>query len=54
MEKQITIIKMMTKINIKIKFQGMKLKKKYSKQNIYKNKKFEEQIFHNFKKMFSV
>jgi hypothetical protein len=44
MEKQITIIKMMTKINIKIKFQWMKLKNKYSKQNIYKNKKFEEQI----------
>jgi hypothetical protein len=34
-EKQITIIKIKTKINIKIKFQGMKLKNKYSKQNIY-------------------
>jgi hypothetical protein len=44
MEKQITIIKMRTKINIKIKFQGIKLKNKYSKQNIYNNKKFEEQI----------
>jgi hypothetical protein len=31
-EKKVTIIKMMTKINIKIKFQGIKLKNKYSKQ----------------------
>jgi hypothetical protein len=44
MEKQITIIKMRKKINIKIKVQWMKLKNKYSKQNIYNNKKFEEQI----------
>ena len=43
-EKQIIIIKMKTKIDIKIKFQGMKLKKKYSKQNIYNNQKFEDQI----------
>ena len=43
-KKQIIIIKIRTKINIKIKFQWMKLKNKYSKQNIYKNKKFEEQI----------
>jgi hypothetical protein len=43
-EKQITIIKMMTKVNIKIKFQEMKLKNKYSKQNIYSNQKFEDQI----------
>jgi hypothetical protein len=35
---------MKTKINIKIKFQEMKLKNKYSKQNIYNNKKFEDQI----------
>ena len=34
-EKQITIIKIRTKINIKIKFQEIKLKNKYSKQNIY-------------------
>jgi hypothetical protein len=43
-EKQITIIKMRTKINIKIKFYEMKLKNKYSKQNIYNNQKFEDQI----------
>jgi len=43
-EKQITIIKIRTKINIKIKFQGMKLKNKYSIQNIYSNQKFEDQI----------
>jgi hypothetical protein len=43
-EKQITIIKIKTKINIKIKFQGMKLKNKYSKQNIYSNQKFEDLI----------
>ena len=30
-EKSIKIIKMRTKVNIKIKFLGMKLKKKYSK-----------------------
>jgi len=35
---------MRTKLNIKIKFQEMKLKKKYSKQNIYSNQKFEDQI----------
>jgi hypothetical protein len=29
MEKQITIIKIRTKVNIKIKFQEMKLKNKY-------------------------
>jgi ribosome-associated translation inhibitor RaiA len=34
-EKQITIIKMRIKVNIKIKFQWMKLKNKHSKQNIY-------------------
>ena len=33
-KKQITIIKMRTKLNIKIKLKGMKLKNKYSKQNI--------------------
>jgi len=43
-EKQITIIKIRTKVSIKIKFQGMKLKNKYSKQNIYSNQKFEDQI----------
>ena len=43
-EKQITIIKIRIKINIKIKLQGMKLKNKYSKQNIYNNQKFEDQI----------
>jgi hypothetical protein len=43
-EKQITIIKMRTKVNIKIKLYGMKLKNKYSKQNIYSNQKFEDQI----------
>jgi hypothetical protein len=43
-KKKITIIKIMTKVNIKIKFQGMKLKNKYSKQNIYSNQKFEDQI----------
>ena len=34
----------MTKINIKIKFEKMKLKNKYSKQIIYSNQKFEDQI----------
>jgi len=43
-KKQITIIKIRTKINIKIKFQGMKLKKKYPKQNIYSNQNFKDQI----------
>jgi hypothetical protein len=43
-EKQITIIKIRTKINIKIKFKWMKLKNKYKKQNIYSNQKFEDQI----------
>jgi len=43
-EKKITIIKMRIKINIKIKFKRMKLKNKYSKQNIYSNQKFENQI----------
>jgi len=43
-ENQITIIKMRTKVNIKIKFEGIKLKNKYSKQNIYSNQKFENQI----------
>jgi hypothetical protein len=43
-KKQIKIIKIKTKINIKIKFQGMKLKNKYLKQNIYSNQKFEDQI----------
>jgi hypothetical protein len=43
-EKQITIIKIRTKINIKIKFEGKKLKKQYSEQNIYNNQKFEDQI----------
>jgi hypothetical protein len=43
-KKQITIIKMRTKVNIKIKFSEMKLKNKYSKQNIYSNQKFEDQI----------
>jgi len=33
---------MRTKINIKIKFKGMKLKNKYLKQNIYNNKKFKD------------
>ena len=41
---QIAIIKMKIKVNIKIKFLGMKLKNKYSKQNIYSNQKFEDQI----------
>jgi len=41
-EKQIKIIKMRTKVNIKIKFQEMKLKNKYSKQNIYNIQKFED------------
>jgi hypothetical protein len=43
-EKQIKIIKMRTKVNIKIKFQEMKLKNKYLKQNIYNIQKFEDQI----------
>jgi hypothetical protein len=43
-KKQITIIKIRTKVNIKIKFKGLKLKKKYLKQNIYSNQKFEDQI----------
>jgi hypothetical protein len=46
-KKQIKIIKIKTKINIKIKFQGMKLKNKYLKQNIYSNQKFEDQIWYN-------
>jgi hypothetical protein len=41
---QIALIKIKTKVNIKIKFQEMKLKNKYSKQSIYNNKKFEDQI----------
>ena len=36
-KKQIKIIKITIKVNIKIKFQQMKLKNKYSKQNIYSN-----------------
>jgi len=43
-KKQIAIIKIRTKVNIKIKFYEMKLKNKYSKQNIYSNQKFEDQI----------
>jgi len=43
-KKQITIIKMRIKVKIKIKLEGMKLKNKYSKQNIYSNHKFEDQI----------
>jgi hypothetical protein len=43
-KKQITIIKIRTKINIKIKFSEMELKNKYSKQIIYINQKFEDQI----------
>ena len=43
-KKQITIIKMRTKVNIKIKFEEMKLKNKYSKQYIYNNQKFQDQI----------
>jgi hypothetical protein len=43
-EKQKIIIKIRTKVNIKIKFQEMKLKNKYSKQNIYNNQKTEGQI----------
>ena len=43
-EKQIIIIKMKTKIDIKIKFQGMKLKKKKIQNKIYSNQKFEDQI----------
>jgi len=39
-KKQITIIKIKTKVNIKIKFKGWNWKK-YSKQNIYSNQKFE-------------
>ena len=35
---------MRTEVNIKIKFKDMKLKNKYSKQNIYNNQKFEDQI----------
>jgi hypothetical protein len=34
-KKQIAIIKIMTKVNIKIKFLEKKLKNKYSKRNIY-------------------
>ena len=43
-KKQIAIIKIRTKINIKIKFQEMGLKNKYSKQITYNNQKFEDQI----------
>ena len=43
-KKQIAIIKIRTKINIKIKFEEMELKNKYSKQIIYSNQKFEDQI----------
>ena len=43
-KKQITIIKIRIKINIKIKFYEMKLKNKYSKQIIYNNQKFADQI----------
>jgi len=42
-KKQIAIIKIRTKINIKIKFYEMKLKNKYLKQIIYSNQKFEDQ-----------
>ena len=41
-KKQIKIIKIIIKVNIKIKFQQMKLKNKYSNQNIYSNQKFED------------
>jgi hypothetical protein len=43
-KKQIVIIKTSTKINIKIKFEEMKLKNKYLKQIIYSNQKFKDQI----------
>ena len=46
-KKQIVIIKIRTKVNIKIKFKELKLKNKYSKQNIYSNQKFEDQIWAN-------
>jgi hypothetical protein len=46
-KKQIAIIKIRTKINIKIKFYEMKLKNKYLKQIIYSNQKFEDQIWYN-------
>ena len=63
-KKQIEIIKIRIRVNIKIKFKEMKLKNKYSKQNIYSNQKFEDQIwynqqimtfqiFYNFRKVFS-
>jgi hypothetical protein len=38
---------MRIKVNIRIKFQGIKLKNKYSKQNIHSNQKFEDQIWYN-------
>jgi len=37
-------MKTRNKVNIRIKFQGIKLKNKYSKQNIHSNQKFEDQI----------
>ena len=43
-KKQIVILKIRTKVNIKIKFQEMKLKNKYLKQIIYSNQKLEDQI----------
>ena len=45
-KKQITIIKIKIKVNIKIKFKGW-IEKKYSKQNIYSNQKFMNQIWYN-------
>jgi len=49
-EKQITIIKMRTKVDIKIKLNQIlrdKIEKKKVQNKIYSNQKFEDQIWYN-------
>jgi hypothetical protein len=46
-KKLITIIKIRTKVDIKLNSKRWNWKKKYSKQNIYNNQKFEDQIWYN-------
>ena len=49
-EKQITIIKIRTKVNIKIKLNQIlwdEIEKKKIQNKIYSNQKFEDQIWYN-------
>jgi len=49
-EKQITIIKIKTKVNIKIKLNQIlwdEIEKKKIQNKIYSNQKFEDQIWYN-------